>query len=151
MKKIIFMFALAAISVLWTGCKNNDEPKNVDFTGITWELVAFVENGKTTPEPGRGPESDQDYGYYWIRFNQDGTISGESSSNDLKGTYSIDFSKNTFEVLNVSVATYVMEVGNGEKFLNCLNTITKFSSTDSSLKLYYTAKDYLLFKISVDE
>jgi hypothetical protein len=117
-----------------------DVNPDISLTGTKWKLTGFanVTNGITkTPEP----DSEN---HYWIIFNDDNTISGKSSTNELVGSYEVNYETATLRITNFG-GTKIGEILDGELFMKNLQSVYYFSMQETSLRLYYHEKDYLLF------
>jgi hypothetical protein len=150
---------LSIILLLSFGCSNNDdlskddnaantevnENQDISLAGTQWKLTSFVNASEGTIKT---PEtfSHVPYNCYWIRFNDDNTCRGRSSSNLLLGHYSVNSVSSEIQI-TVGMATYVGELPDGEEFIDKLNRVHSFVIKDSSLMLYHNETDYLLFNI----
>jgi heat shock protein HslJ len=144
---------LLIILLLSFGCSNNgdlskdanvantgNENQNISLTGTKWKLTGFanVTNGIIkTPEP----DSEN---HYWIIFNDDNTLSGKSSNNELFGSYEADYKAATLRITKLG-GTKMGEILDGELFVKSLQSVYYFSIRKTSLQLYYNDTDYLLF------
>lgn len=117
-----------------------DENQGISLTGTKWKLAGFanVTNGIIkTPEP----DSEN---HYWIIFNDDNTLSGKSSTNELVGNYEANYKAETIRITNLG-GTKIGELLDGELFVKNLQSVYYFSVQKTSLQLYYSETDYLLF------
>jgi heat shock protein HslJ/predicted nucleic-acid-binding Zn-ribbon protein len=113
---------------------------SISLTGTQWKLTGFanVTNGIIkTPEP----DSEN---HYWIIFNDDNTLSGKSSTNELFGSYEADYKAATLRITNLG-GTKIGEILDGKLFVKNLQSVYYFSIQKTSLQLYYNDTDYLLF------
>jgi heat shock protein HslJ len=111
--------------------------------GASWKLVAFVNGADGT---SKTPESVSENNY-WITFNKDGTFSAKSAVNELEGSYTINPATSTISITELG-GTKIHEQPDGHLFVEQLQSIQSFSVEQSSLKLYHTEKDYLLFLLN---
>jgi heat shock protein HslJ len=121
-------------------------PDTEYLIGTSWKLVAFVNDVDgivKTPEP----VSENNY---WITFNKDGTFSAQSAVNELEGSYTINPATSTISITELG-GTKINEQPDGDLFVQQLQSIQSFSVEQSSLKLYHTEKDYLLFTVHKEE
>ncbi|MDR1553432.1 MAG: hypothetical protein LBS69_08230 [Prevotellaceae bacterium] len=142
MKKILLK--TTAILLLLAGVISCGEDKDEvnSLKGTKWKLIEFVKVSEGTtkiPEP----QSDQ---CYWIIFDSNTTLSGYSSNNGLFGYYQINTQTSTMRINSLS-GTKRGELFDGYFYLDCLSIVNYFELTETSLKLYYSETDYLLFKI----
>jgi heat shock protein HslJ len=112
-----------------------------NLAGTKWKLVKFVNVSEgITKDPE--PSSDS---CYWIMFNNDGTMCGQSSTNELFGYYQINFSTLTIQLL--VGGTKISEMFDGSLYMEKINLVDSFNLTNTDLKMYYNnQQNYLLFK-----
>ena len=112
------------------------------LTSTTWLLIGF---GDTQTGSVKKVEPNGNRCYIFT-FNDDNTLTGYSSTNDLMGTYTADFDKSTIEM--IVGGTERGEVGDGYLYIDALVSVESFSlSPAGELKLYYNdKKSYLLYK-----
>lgn len=79
---------------------------------------------------------------YVVKFNQDGTFSGKTTSNDFYGIYSTD--NQSFKIEEYET-TQVGEVGDGYRFVDAFRSSVHYDIADGQLKLYNNNNDYLIF------
>jgi heat shock protein HslJ len=121
-------------------------PDTEYLIGASWKLVAFV-NGADGTSKTPEPVSENNY---WITFNKDGTFSAKSAVNELEGSYTINPATSTISITELG-GTKINEQSDGDLFVQQLQSVQSFRVEQSSLKLYHTEKDYLLFKLNVPD
>ena len=107
-----------------------------------WKLVGIVnaETGEIKELEPKGEPRDEEC--YTFIFNANGTLTGQSSTNDLMGKYTIN--PNT---MSAGAMTERGEVYDGYLYVDCLQTICSFSIVDGCLRLYYDNREnYLSYK-----
>jgi hypothetical protein len=111
------------------------------LAGTKWKLVKFVNVSEgITKDPE--PSSDS---CYWIMFNNDSTICGHSSTNELFGYYQINSPLFTIQLL--VGGTKISEMFDGSLYMEKINLVDSFELTNTYLKMYYNnQQNYLLFK-----
>jgi heat shock protein HslJ len=141
MKKSSILWSALAVLALATACSERDLPNDetMQFTSIKWKLTSFVINGKA-----RTPDQDSD-DRYWLLFKEDNTLEGKSFVNELSGTYEMDMQASSFRITNLG-GTKIGEPGDGQLFVESLQTVRSFKLRDGVLKLYYNETDYFLFR-----
>jgi hypothetical protein len=119
-----------------------NEPLEVSLTNTKWKLVRFVDVlfGEIKIAKPKAPM------YNFLIFNEDATVSGFSSANELIGNYEFDLST-CYINIDVHAMTEVGENEDGELFLESLGKVDFFALQEHELRLYYNNKqNYLLFK-----
>lgn len=121
-------------------CDEKDIPdRPTPMPSGTWKLIGF---GNTADASVKDVEPKDCATCYTISFLKDGTITGQTATNEIKGIYKINGYNLT---LNFS-RTKVKEVGHGERYINALLEVAHFEINHGELKLHYGNKgDYLLF------
>ncbi len=152
MKKNKFLFlCLLLIAPGVTGCSseendneitgNNEEESKVTvkLCDVSWKLYGFGIDSENI----RKAEPSACSTCYLVKFEPDGTFSGQTTSNDFIGIYT---TKNkSFKIVEYGT-TKVGEVGDGYKFVEAFCSSFQYEITDKGeLKLYYTQNDFLLF------
>ena len=119
-----------------------------EFTlrGTTWVLVGFVdvetgEMKEVEPKDFKGL-----YSCYTFEFDTDTTFLSISTTNDINGSYEVDYTTNNIRFFDVR-STAVGELGNGDLYYYVWRKIQSFSLKKNELWLYYNDnKNYLLFR-----
>lgn len=140
------LILLLLVAVCWSCQKNDDEQANMgeptSLKGTGWKLISFVDTEAGVSKEAK-PADDR---YYILRFNDDNTLGGFSSTNELQGSYDADYSCNNV-IITIGQKTFINEILDGPEYLDILNKIQSFSIKKSELRLYDTdKKNYLLFK-----
>ena len=108
-----------------------------------WKLVSIVniETGEiNVPEPKECEKC------YLLLFDTNAIFSTHSSSNEIKGIYAVDYTKNGIHFTGF-FGTEVGEIGDGYLYVEALHNIHSFSCKANELKLYYNdKKNNLIFK-----
>jgi META domain. len=114
--------------------------QSLKLTDVEWKLIGFVDAKQDDIrmiESGSGK-------YFTLLFNDNNTLSGWSSSNELVGSYKIS-SKSSITI-GIMAFTKVGEVCDGKLYIEYLNNVKTFSMTEKGLALYYDKNKFLLFK-----
>jgi len=139
-KMAILTCALACMAI---ACQSNGSETVSSLKRTTWKLVGFV-NVASGEVKEAEPASEN---CYLLSFNEDSTLSGTSSSNQLAGTYVFDEKKSSIHI-NIHQATLVTEAFDGNQYLDALNVVQSFLLHKDELRLYYNdQKEYLFFKL----
>ena len=118
------------------------EPLKVSLTNTKWRLAYFV--NIASGEKKRAEPIAPCYNF--LIFNEDKTLSGFSSANELCGNYEFDIST-CYINIDIHAMTEVNENFDGELFIESLNKVDYFALQENELRLYYNNKqDYLLLK-----
>lgn len=140
------LILLLLVTVCWSCQKDDNEQTNMGeptyLKGTNWKLISFVDT-----EAGVSKEAKPaDERSYILRFNDDNTLGGFSSTNELQGNYDADYSTHNVNI-TIGQRTFINELPDGNKYVEFLNNIQSFSMEKNELRLYYTdKKNYLLFK-----
>jgi hypothetical protein len=125
---------------------SNEQTNTDNLIGNKWKLVKFVNVSEDTT---KDPEPSSEH-CYWIIFNNDSTLLGKSSTNDLYGNYQINTQTSTIQIYPVG-GTKRNELFDGRFYMECLSSVCSFEVTDTYLKLFYNKTDYLLFNPYANE
>lgn len=137
--KIILIAMLALPLLIGANCKKeNTIPQ--DFLH-SWKLVGFGNINDTQIKIAEPKNCDT---CYVITFNNDGKLSGHSSTNQLLGAYQLN-ENNKIQILKLE-GTEINELLDGKLFVRSLKDIFKYEINNCELKLYYSDIEYLLFK-----
>ncbi len=139
----IAIVVVAALSIgLFVGCKEEEESINNPLKNTEWKLIGFVdiENNTTkAPEPS-------DNICYTLAF--DGTLDKlnlHTSTNSLTGDYTIDTERNSLFIENL-YGTEINELYDGDLFMQGIKSVSHYSISSNTLKLYYNShQNYLEF------
>ena len=126
-------------------CQMNMENKSerpVSLAGTKWKLAGIVETQKSDLKVLEPIECEQ---CYIIYFDSDCTIVGFTTSNEIIGTYKINFEEKSIIFISFG-GTKVGELGDGKLWWDIFPTIKSFFLKKNELRLYYNnQKNYLLF------
>ena len=156
-KKIITIFLVCIVNFT---CSNKDvdtEKKlsslkdipsiegyqNLKLTDVEWKLIGFID-AKQNELKIAEPEHER---CYRLRFNDDNTLSGESSTNEIVGTYEISLEvslESSMKIISLG-GTKINELYDGNLYMKCLKNVNIFSMTEKGLALYYDSNKFLLF------
>ncbi len=145
MKRIFLISAIALLLSTMIGCEKEDNKiqkpqeqnpvaKEQQLVG-TWTSVGFG-NSET------GEVKTMKSKKYTLKFKEDKTIKGRSSTNLLNGEYKVEGSE--FKVVNLG-GTEINEVGDGALFMEKLLTVNRYEIAEDDLLLFYSKAEYLLF------
>jgi hypothetical protein len=127
-----------------------DQPIEISSTthliGESWKLVAFVNDSEGTIKT---PESVSENSY-WVVFLKSGSFAAKSVVNEVYGSYKINLDLSAISISELRGIKKDEQL-DGKLFIEKLQSIQSFIVEKSSLKLYYSEKDYLLFKLNVPE
>ena len=114
--------------------------QNLKLTDVEWKLIGFVD-AKQNELKIAEPEHER---CYRLRFNDDNTLSGESSTNEIVGNYEISL-ESSMKIISLG-GTKINELYDRNLYMKCLKNVNIFSMTEKGLALYYDSNKYLLFK-----
>lgn len=148
MKKTIL---LLITYILILGCSSEKSTSQSDTLFGKWKLISFVDtlNGTTIVE------SDfENTGLIFVVFNNDFSIMGDTSRNDLGGKYALNDSEKLLIFLEFYTNTEVGETDWGDLFFDKLRLnyeqssnhwINNYELSDGVLKIYYSENEYMKF------
>ncbi len=140
MKKHILFSVIALLLSATIGCEKDEEKTvNRKIYG-TWKCVGFgnTQTDKITPIEPQNSEK-----CYIITFKKDGTMSGYSSTNELKGNYEV--SNNNQCLFTSFGGTKRGEIGDGDLFWKRMRLVSFYEIKKEKLSLFYSKTEYLLF------
>jgi hypothetical protein len=139
MKIKTFLFALITIFILITGVRCHEEPIVSDLYH-TWKFSGFGNVINSSLEKANPSDCEK---CFMLTIAANGKVSGFSSTNTLSGIFYI--SSNKIDSVHVG-GTKIYEQGNGEKYMEAINTIERYELKNNKLKLYFNhGQNYLLF------
>lgn len=95
--KILIIISFLCIYLGITGCEENGKVSYEEkLQGIEWKLTTFVDKNGVVRKPE--PNDKDEFRCYTIIFYSGGTFNGHSSTNDITGTYNVDFKNSTFSI-----------------------------------------------------
>ncbi|WP_160150033.1 META domain-containing protein [Parabacteroides sp. Marseille-P3160] len=124
------------------GCDDSDKFSEPELLK-TWKLVGFgtTENNEIQTVK---PEDCEEC--YTLTFHEDGTFSGQTSTNQVTGKYKISYQDKELKILNLG-GTEINELYDGKLYVESLLKVESYSITERGLELYYNSKkQFLLFK-----
>lgn len=148
---------LLMLILMGTGCnkKTKDDNDSLDkvlvivqyeqlsLIGTDWKLIGFAnvaENTIKIAEP-------QQENCYRLIFNPDGTLSGETSTNQAGGGYEVNMEDKVLKILSFGGETMINELYDGFLYIESMLKVESFAITERGLALYYdNKKHFLLFK-----
>ncbi len=134
---------MIAFFLIGSGACEKENNNVKDLLG-TWKCIGFGDsetNEITEIEPHGWEKS------YTITFNADGTLTGQTSTNEASGNFKADMDSKKV-VIEFSALTEINELFDGTKFIEAINHIHSYNLTrQDDLQLFYGEEDkYLFFK-----
>lgn len=152
------VFLLIALFIILGACESKDTvqpetsldaslatiPDNPDYLslpiiGTKWKLIGFADSGTNTIKLAKPSEGNT----YTLIFEEDGTVSGVTSTNQATGTYTLD---DRDLHITIWIMTYVNELYDGPLYLEAINQVHSYQLSAKGLMLNYEPHKYLLFK-----
>lgn len=128
-----------------------DNPAFADLPliGTTWKLIGFGNERSGKIKPAK-PEADI-RGTYMLVFENQGTISGYTSTNAALGKYELpNPNKGQVTILHFGRMTYINELYDGNKYIDAIREVSKYDITSQGLFLHYSSREYLLFEPKIE-
>ena len=153
MKKLLFITCLIAEmlvscsgdneALFYENVKNFSGDKKIivdDITKATWKFYGFGSRDKKEIRKVRsGVRKDA----YIIHFQDDGHVSGTTSTNEFLGEYIVE--GNNICIKNISTSK-IGETGDGDEYCSALLLCSQYLLSDNQLILYYNInQNYLIF------
>ena len=163
MKKVILKTGIIFLIMSMMGVGCNEETKDdkvsivlsldemslitgyegLSLIGTEWKLIGFADVAKNTVKIAE-PQHEN---CYRLTFNPDGTLSGETSTNQAGGGYEVDIQNNKLKIFSFGGNTMINELYDGRLYVKSMLEIESFSIMQKGLALYYNnKKHFLLFK-----
>ena len=121
---------------------SSSDKKNVvdDMTKVTWKFYAFgFRDTKEIRKVRSGVRKDA----YTIHFQDDGHVSGTTSTNEFLGEYIVE--GNNICIKNISTSK-IGETGDGDEYYSALLLCSQYILSENQLILYYNInQNYLIF------
>ena len=139
-QQIILWISTLLLLTAGAGCeKEKEEYGSTELYG-TWKLAGF---GNTADNTLREAEPKECEKCYTITFLSDGTITGQTSTNEIGGEYQIK--GGSLDFLKIE-GTEINELFDGRNYVEALYKVHRFEISSQQLKLCYDDTNYLLFK-----
>lgn len=155
-----FTLAIVIFLICLTGCQEEGQPDeesseislnfvsndisyaSLPLIGAQWKLIGFVDSriNKIRLAQPNGPDT------YLLVFDEDGGISGRTSTNTAAGRYSADSSSNRFVISNFTHMTKINELFDGRYYIESMNKVFAVKFSSQGLELHYDTSQYLLFQ-----
>ncbi len=152
------VFILIALFIILGACENKDtvQPEtsigiplaeipddpdyiSLPFVGTKWKLIGFADSGTNTIKLAKPSEGNT----YTLIFEEDGTVSGVTSTNQATGTYTLD--GHGLQITTWGM-TYINELYDGPLYLEVINKVHSYQLSAKGLLLNYAPHKYLLFR-----
>ncbi len=114
---------------------------SLPLTSTLWQLAGFANARHQTiklAEPA-GEET------FLLAFEQNGVLSGSTSTNTAGGSYQLTDQENGLTVSAFSNITKINELFDGMQYIETMNDVFLYRLSPKGLCLFYTKDDYLLF------
>lgn len=158
--RLIFPAALLITILLCSSCQDVDlEPgdvvtlskisniknhRSLTLIGPEWRLLGFGNTENNTVRIAKPAESGNSAPFL-LRFNEDQTVGGVSSTNSVYGIYELD--GNQLHFTQFGTITEINELFNGPQYIESMNQVHSYDITKKGLVLFYSGKiEYLLFQ-----
>lgn len=115
---------------------------SLPLIGTQWKLVGFVNGAKNKIRLAMPNGEDT----YLLVFDEDGGISGRTSTNTATGKYSIDSASNRITISEFTHLTKINELFDGKYYIDVMNKVSSVKLSAQGLELYYDNSNYLLFQ-----
>lgn len=109
------------------------------FVGTKWKLIGFADSGTNSIKLAKPSEGNT----YTLIFEEDGTVSGVTSTNQATGTYTLDGHALQFTGWG---GTKINELLDGPTYVKAIEQVYSYQLSEKGLILNYEAKKYLLFR-----
>jgi len=136
---------LGFLTIFIVQCYENNEEPIITRTSIIgkWKIIAFrdISLGKEITEPSNTPRS------MYLEFYEDGTINGNSVSNDLTGLYK---SENENDISISLCGSKIGETDWGDKLMKAYSLIHSYEIKVNKLYLNYNNNNNQIILIPVN-
>jgi len=152
------VFSMIALFIILGACESKDTvqpetsldaslatiPDNPDYLslpiiGTKWKLIGFADSETNTIKLAKPSEGNT----YTLIFEEDGTVSGVTSTNQATGTYTLDGHALQFTGWG---GTKINELLDGPTYVKAIEQVYSYQLSEKGLILNYEAKKYLLFR-----
>ena len=104
-------------------------PTPMPITGIKWEWTGMQDSS--------GETSVSDPRNYTLKFNDDGTITGQADCNQISGTYSLSGSSLSIH-LGTSTSAFCGESSQDQVYLASLSKVSSYAADQQGLELHFS-------------
>jgi hypothetical protein len=115
---------------------------SLPLIGTQWKLVGFANGGKNKIRLAMPSGEDT----YLLVFDEDGGISGRTSTNTAAGKYSVDIASHKITISEFTHLTKINELFDGKYYIELMNNVFAVKLSAQGLELHYDSSDYLLFQ-----
>ncbi|MDO5666144.1 MAG: META domain-containing protein [Bacteroidia bacterium] len=137
--KSILLLIVALFLFGGMGCEKKENTTPPTLVG-SWKCIGFGDTKTGEVKEIEPKDCDK---CYTITFKDDGTLSGQSSTNEISGEYLLI--QKSIQILRLG-GTKINELFDGNLYIESLQNISKYEIKSGELKLFYTDQNYLLFK-----
>ena len=155
-----YTVAIAFFLICLTGCQEEGHPEeesseislnfvsndisyaSLPLISTQWKLVGFADSQKNKIRLAQPNGMDT----YLLVFDEDGGISGRTSTNTAAGRYSTDSSSNRFVISDFTHLTKINEHFDGRYYIESMNKVFAAKFSSQGLELHYDNSHYLLFQ-----
>lgn len=158
--RLIFPAALLITIFLCSSCQDVDlEPgdvvtlskisniknhRSLTLIGPEWRLLGFGNTANNTVRIAKPAERGNSTPFL-VRFNEDQTVGGVSSTNSVYGIYELEGNQLHFK--QFGPMTQINELFDGPQYIESMREVHSYDITRKGLVLFYSGnRDYLLFQ-----
>jgi|SRR5690606_13499633 len=120
--------------------QDNPDYKSLPLIGTQWKLIGFVDARRNKIKLAEPAGEDT----YLLTFNENGEISGQTSTNKAFGKYLLD--DDQLSILEFHNITEINELFDGRYYIETMNNVFSYNLSTKGLALHYDAQKYLLFE-----
>lgn len=114
--------------------------RSLPLTGIQWKLIGFANQRTNAIKLAESARENS----YTLLFEEDGYISGHTSTNIASGKF--ETNNSTIFIAVFGTNTFVNEWYDGEPFIDAMKKVSTFEMSSRGLMLHYEEDKFLLFK-----
>lgn len=126
--------------VLLSTLPENSEYSSLPLIGTQWKLLGFANLKYNTVRLAKPLVK----GIYVFTFEEDGLISGYTSSNKAGGSFILTHARSMSILFGLE--TFVNEARDGLRYIEAMNKVSSYRISPKGLSLYYGKDTYLLFQ-----
>lgn len=116
---------------------------SLPLVGTQWKLIGFAHQGKNTIKIAERDCGD----CFVLTFNEDGTLSGRTASNQASGRYElVETDEGGIVIVVFGGETMMGEWGDGNSFVSNMADVSRFSIGQRGLELNHGDKTFMLFQ-----